>query len=123
MMFSSLPGLVAYRLRNGDPEKDRDRVPSFITALIKLAMVAAVAAIVAFLVVSLIPVVVPAIVAAVTFLAAVLSGVINILPPVRTPIPLPVDVANVLNAALTNDSAQISADTLSFIFNSDSRVA
>ena len=93
-MFSSLPGLVAYRLREGDPEQDRNKVPSTVEALIKSVLIAAAVAIVAFVVLSLAPLILAAVAAVIAVFAAVLAGGFElIISPGRDRLPLPADVA------------------------------
>jgi hypothetical protein len=122
--LSSLPGLLLYRLREGNPdEEEPEKVPDIIKGIITGVLVVAAVAVVAFVLVSLAPVLVvlllQAISAAALFLAAVVVGAIGIIlqPGRQPPELLPRDVAQILGGALKNDQSRLGQDATAFIRN------
>lgn len=124
MMVSSLPGLVIYRLRQGNPEEDRDGQPSLIREFIKGLFVAAAVVVVAFLLISVAPALLTAAAALIGAIGAGIIGGIELITPIRRPLPSSlVEMIPVLHEAVTNESAQLGADAARLIRSMNTQVA
>jgi hypothetical protein len=122
LMFSSLPGVIAYRLREGNPEDDYKKIPDIIKAIIKALLIAAALLAVAYAFIAALPVLLPVAVAIIGLIAKVGSGLIEIIQPDRRPVlPAGRDVAAALGEALRTETADLAKEAAEIVMNADLR--